>query len=107
MMNEMMAVIRASLTYDAVSLAVVSFLVVTTTIIDTIAGVSANHGVFSVKYRYAGRERSLSVLKEHDSRRQLRILAGVDLPLGGTSRPDGVGLVSLFHSFAAKFMLLK
>ncbi|XP_024044200.1 aspartic proteinase-like protein 2 isoform X3 [Citrus clementina] len=57
-----------------------------------VGGVSSNHGVFSVKYRYAGRERSLSLLKEHDARRQLRILAGVDLPLGGTSRPDGVGL---------------
>ncbi|KAF2324123.1 hypothetical protein GH714_007480 [Hevea brasiliensis] len=44
-----------------------------------IAGVSASNGVFSVKYRYAGRERSLSDLKAHDDRRQLRILAGVDL----------------------------
>lgn len=61
-----------------------------------VGGVSSNHGVFSVKYRYAGRERSLSLLKEHDARRQLRILAGVDLPLGGTSRPDGVGFVSFF-----------
>ncbi|XP_020535047.1 aspartic proteinase 39 isoform X2 [Jatropha curcas] len=58
----------------------------------TIFAVSANSGVFSVKYRYAGRERSLSDLKAHDDRRQLRILAGVDLPLGGSGRPDGVGL---------------
>ncbi|XP_031270729.1 aspartic proteinase-like protein 2 isoform X2 [Pistacia vera] len=58
----------------------------------TFATISASHGVFSVKYRYAGREPSLTLLKQHDSRRQLRILAGVDLPLGGTSRPDGVGL---------------
>ncbi|KAG8654942.1 aspartic proteinase 36 isoform X1 [Manihot esculenta] len=57
-----------------------------------VSGVSASHGVFSVKYRYAGRERSLSDLKAHDDRRQLRILAGVDLPLGGGGRPDGVGL---------------
>ncbi|KAL6587699.1 hypothetical protein OROMI_000677 [Orobanche minor] len=54
--------------------------------------VSANNGVFSVKYRYAGRQNSLVDLKAHDDRRQLRILAGVDLPLGGSGRPDGVGL---------------
>ena len=53
--------------------------------------VSANHGVFSVKYKYAGQERTLSTLKAHDSRRQLQILAGVDLPLGGSGRPNGVG----------------
>lgn len=60
-----------------------------------VSGVSASHGVFSVKYRYAGRERSLSDLKAHDDRRQLRILAGVDLPLGGGGRPDGVGYFCL------------
>ncbi|WCJ27541.1 Eukaryotic aspartyl protease family protein [Euphorbia peplus] len=54
--------------------------------------VSANNGVFSVKYRYAGRQHSLLDLKAHDDRRQLRILAGVDLPLGGSGRPDAVGL---------------
>ncbi|CAI0397723.1 unnamed protein product [Linum tenue] len=52
----------------------------------------AGNGVFSVKYRYAGMERTLSDLKAHDVRRQLQILAGVDLPLGGTGRPNGVGL---------------
>lgn len=54
--------------------------------------VSASNGVFSVKYRYAGQERSLIDLKAHDSRRQLQFLSSVDLPLGGTGRPDGVGL---------------
>ncbi|CAK7348097.1 unnamed protein product [Dovyalis caffra] len=54
--------------------------------------VSANNGVFSVKYKYAGRQRSLSDLKAHDDQRQLRILTGVDLPLGGTGRPDTLGL---------------
>lgn len=57
-----------------------------------VAGVFANNGVLSVKYKYAGQERSLTQLKAHDSRRQLRILAGVDLPLGGSGRPDAVGL---------------
>ncbi|TXG72915.1 hypothetical protein EZV62_001494 [Acer yangbiense] len=91
MMSETMGLMRRSLNL-ALSVTFVSFLVVSTTISTLIYGVSANHGVFSVKYRYAGRERSLSLLKEHDSRRQLRILAGVDLPLGGSGRPDGVGL---------------
>ncbi|XP_071723165.1 aspartic proteinase 36 [Rutidosis leptorrhynchoides] len=56
------------------------------------AATTINTGVFSVKYKYAGRERTLAALKEHDSRRQLRILASVDLPIGGTGRPDAVGL---------------
>ncbi|XP_023005003.1 aspartic proteinase-like protein 2 [Cucurbita maxima] len=55
-------------------------------------GVYADNGVFSVKYKYAGRERSLSTLKAHDINRQLRFLAGVDIPLGGSGRPDAVGL---------------
>ncbi|KAK3204515.1 hypothetical protein Dsin_018561 [Dipteronia sinensis] len=91
MMCVTMGLMRRSLNL-ALSVTFVSFLVVSTTISTLIYGISANHGVFSVKYRYAGRERSLSLLKEHDSRRQLRILAGVDLPLGGSGRPDGVGL---------------
>ncbi|KAJ1435472.1 Xylanase inhibitor, C-terminal [Sesbania bispinosa] len=57
-----------------------------------ISSVGANHGVFSVKCKYAGQERSLSALKAHDYRRQLSLLAGVDLPLGGSGRPDAVGL---------------
>ncbi|TYK17140.1 aspartic proteinase-like protein 2 isoform X2 [Cucumis melo var. makuwa] len=62
---------------------------------NTITGggrVYADNGVFSVKYKYAGRERSLSTLKAHDISRQLRFLAGVDIPLGGSGRPDAVGL---------------
>ncbi|KAE9595225.1 putative nepenthesin [Lupinus albus] len=57
-----------------------------------ISTVSANHGVFSVKYKYSAQDRSLSVLKAHDYRRQLSLLTGVDLPLGGSGRPDSVGL---------------
>ncbi|KAL6970848.1 hypothetical protein U1Q18_030530 [Sarracenia purpurea var. burkii] len=49
-------------------------------------------GVFRVNYKFAGMERSLSALKAHDSLRHLQMLAGVDLPLGGTGRPDAVGL---------------
>ncbi|KAL6293660.1 hypothetical protein ACE6H2_001802 [Prunus campanulata] len=54
--------------------------------------VALNNAVLSVKYKYAGREPSLSALKAHDTQRTLRILAGVDLPLGGSGRPDAVGL---------------
>lgn len=48
--------------------------------------------VFTVNYKFAGMERSLSALKAHDSLRHLQMLAGVDLPIGGTGRPDAVGL---------------
>ncbi|XP_002515672.2 aspartic proteinase 36 isoform X1 [Ricinus communis] len=68
------------------------FFLVVVIIIVLIPAVSSDSGVFSVKYRYAGQQRSLSDLKAHDDRRQLRILAGVDLPLGGSGRPDTVGL---------------
>ncbi|KAL0758052.1 hypothetical protein Bca101_095720 [Brassica carinata] len=54
--------------------------------------VSSNPGVFNVKYRYPRLQGSLSALKEHDDKRQLTILAGIDLPLGGTGRPDILGL---------------
>ncbi|XP_059653294.1 aspartic proteinase 36 isoform X2 [Cornus florida] len=54
--------------------------------------VSASGGVINVNYKFAGVERSLSALTAHDSLRHLRMLAGVDLPLGGTGRPDAVGL---------------
>lgn len=58
----------------------------------TISTVSANHGVFNVQYKFSDdQQRSLSVLKAHDYRRQISLLTGVDLPLGGTGRPDSVG----------------
>lgn len=49
-------------------------------------------GVFEVNSKFAGMNRSLDALREHDSIRHLQIIAGVDLPLGGTGRPDAVGL---------------
>lgn len=49
--------------------------------------------VFGVNSKFSGKERSLSLFKAHDNLRHLQILAsGVDLPLGGTGRPDAVGL---------------
>ncbi|KAK2413357.1 aspartic proteinase [Trifolium repens] len=63
------------------------------TLLLLISTVTANHGVFNVKYKFdADQQRSLSVLKAHDYRRQISLLTGVDLPLGGTGRPDSVGL---------------
>nr|GEU80496.1 aspartic proteinase-like protein 2 isoform X1 [Tanacetum cinerariifolium] len=48
--------------------------------------------VFGVNSKFSGKDRSLSLLKAHDNLRHLQILAaGVDLPLGGTGRPDAVG----------------
>ncbi|KAF7132251.1 hypothetical protein RHSIM_Rhsim09G0037000 [Rhododendron simsii] len=44
--------------------------------------------VFTVSSKFAGMDRSLSAMKAHDSLRHLQMLAGVDLPLGGTGRPD-------------------
>ncbi|GAA0182988.1 aspartic protease [Lithospermum erythrorhizon] len=49
-------------------------------------------GVISVKYKFGGMERSLSSLSAHDTIRHLQIQAGVDLPIGGSGRPDAVGL---------------
>ncbi|XP_017975337.1 PREDICTED: aspartic proteinase-like protein 2 isoform X2 [Theobroma cacao] len=69
------------------SLLLISFLLVSSAISS-----AYSWGVLNVNYKYAGRQRSFSDLIEHDSHRQLRILAGVDLPLGGSGRPDGVGL---------------
>ncbi|GMH22955.1 hypothetical protein Nepgr_024798 [Nepenthes gracilis] len=52
--------------------------------------VSAN-AIFSLKYRYAGTNRSLNSLKAHDTNR-LKMLSNVALPIGGTGRPDSFGL---------------
>ncbi|MCD7454442.1 hypothetical protein HAX54_024881 [Datura stramonium] len=48
-------------------------------------------GVIKVNYKFAGSERNLRALKAHDEMRHLRILAGIDLPIGGSGRPDSVG----------------
>ncbi|KAH9621442.1 hypothetical protein KSS87_016141 [Heliosperma pusillum] len=47
--------------------------------------------IFSLKFRYAGTNRSLDYVKLHDTNR-LQMLSNVDLPLGGTGRPDSSGL---------------
>ncbi|KAK1435298.1 hypothetical protein QVD17_01059 [Tagetes erecta] len=49
--------------------------------------------VFGVNSKFSGKERSLTLFKAHDDIRHLQILAsGVDIPLGGTGRPNAVGL---------------
>ncbi|KFK40980.1 hypothetical protein AALP_AA2G069500 [Arabis alpina] len=48
--------------------------------------------VFNVKHKFAGKEKKLAHFKSHDTRRHSRMLASVDLPLGGDSRVDSVGL---------------
>ncbi|MBA0855867.1 hypothetical protein Goshw_020281 [Gossypium schwendimanii] len=58
-----------------------------------------SYGVINVKCKFAGSQRSLFYLKDDDSRRQLRILIGVDLPLGSSGRPDGLGLVFRYLLF--------
>ncbi|KAJ6821333.1 aspartic proteinase-like protein 2 [Iris pallida] len=50
-------------------------------------------GVFKVERKFAGgRHRNMSDLAAHDSRRHSRMLAAVDLPLGGLSVPTATGL---------------
>lgn len=49
------------------------------------------YGVIKVNYKFAGSDPTLSALRAHDVDRHLAILSGVDLPLGGTGRPDSVG----------------
>lgn len=80
------------------SLLLFSLLITTNTITTS----ALDHAVLSVKYKYAGQQRSLAVLKAHDSHRQLRFLSGVDLPLGGSGRPNTVG--SLFYFLQSTFI---
>ncbi|XVF29328.1 hypothetical protein REPUB_Repub15cG0111200 [Reevesia pubescens] len=75
---------RISLYY---SLLIISFIVVSFCISS-----GFSWGVINVKNKFAGTQLSLFDFKDHDTRRQLTILAGVDLPLGGSGRPDGLGL---------------
>uniref|UniRef100_A0A5B7BFJ8 Putative aspartic proteinase-like protein 2 n=1 Tax=Davidia involucrata TaxID=16924 RepID=A0A5B7BFJ8_DAVIN len=92
-MMMIMAIITNSSCFAAtIAQLLLSLLILISICNSTPSFVSASGGVFSVNYKFAGMERSLSVLKAHDSLRHLRMLAGVDLPLGGTGRPDAVGL---------------
>lgn len=50
--------------------------------------------VFNVQNKFAGKKKKLAHFKSHDTRRHSRMLASVDLPLGGDSRVDSVGFCS-------------
>ncbi|XP_073007789.1 aspartic proteinase 36-like [Typha latifolia] len=49
-------------------------------------------GVFNVRHRFAGRNITIVDLASHDRRRHGRVLAAVDLPLGGLGLPTATGL---------------
>lgn len=52
------------------------------------------HFVFKVQHKFAGKGKKLANFKSHDTRRHSRMLASVDLSLGGDSRVDSVGFCS-------------
>ncbi|XP_010549874.1 PREDICTED: aspartic proteinase-like protein 2 isoform X2 [Tarenaya hassleriana] len=57
------------------------------------AAVPPENLVFEVRNKFAGkREKELSALRAHDVRRHARLLSAVDLPLGGDSEPESIGL---------------
>lgn len=56
--------------------------------------------VFKVQHKFAGKEKKLEHFKSHDTRRHSRMLASIDLPLGGDSRVDSVGFCSFSFSFS-------
>ncbi|KAK8515957.1 hypothetical protein V6N12_066795, partial [Hibiscus sabdariffa] len=78
--------------FDRISSHYSSLLLSSFLLLSSVISTALSYGVINVKCKFAGTQRSLLDLKDHDSRRQLRILAGVDLPLGGSGRLDGVGL---------------
>ncbi|XP_072970111.1 aspartic proteinase 36-like [Typha angustifolia] len=49
-------------------------------------------GFLKVQNKFAGRNRTIADLGAHDSRRRGRILAAIDLPLGGLGLPTDTGL---------------
>ena len=54
---------------------------------------------FKVQHKFAGKRKKLEHFKSHDTRRHSRMLASIDLPLGGDSRVDSVGFCSFSLSF--------
>lgn len=65
----------------------------------------SSSAIFSLKFRYAGTNRSLNSLKLHDTNR-LQMLSNLDLPLGGTGRPDSSGSVLYpFYFISLSFCL--
>ncbi|XP_042483533.1 aspartic proteinase 36-like [Macadamia integrifolia] len=48
--------------------------------------------LLNVQHKFAGGQKSLSAMKEHDSLRHRRMLYNIDLPLGGNGLADSSGL---------------
>ncbi|CAA6659818.1 unnamed protein product [Spirodela intermedia] len=69
----------------------VRVLVVSALLLFSSASVAGKSAVFHVRRRFTGREGGLGELRAHDSRRHGRILAAVDLPLGGLGLPSSAG----------------
>ncbi|PKI66910.1 hypothetical protein CRG98_012673 [Punica granatum] len=67
------------------------FLAVATLLVLSASAASGNVA-FQVHSKLKGRERSLSALREHDSRRHGRLLSAVDFHLGGNGNPSDTGL---------------
>ncbi|KFK37696.1 hypothetical protein AALP_AA3G017000 [Arabis alpina] len=62
-------------------------------LIQLAAAESPENLVFNVKSKFAGkREKDLRALKAHDAHRHSRLLSAIDLPLGGDSQPESIGL---------------
>ncbi|CAH8359567.1 unnamed protein product [Eruca vesicaria subsp. sativa] len=62
----------------AVSMAVIQF--------------ASGNFLFNVTHKFSGKDKQLWELKSHDSLRHARMLTNLDLPLGGDSRADSIGL---------------
>ena len=59
----------------------------------------SGNAIFEVEHKFKGGKRTLKELRDHDLRRHGRLLASIELPLGGDSSPTGTGFVSLFSFY--------
>lgn len=56
----------------------------------------SGNAFFKVEHKYKGTKRTLKELRAHDVRRHGRMLAAIDLPMGGNGKPSDAGFVSFF-----------
>ncbi|XP_019104419.1 aspartic proteinase 36 isoform X2 [Beta vulgaris subsp. vulgaris] len=52
----------------------------------------SGNAFFKVEHKYKGTKRTLKELRAHDVRRHGRMLAAIDLPMGGNGKPSDAGL---------------
>lgn len=57
-----------------------------------VVSVVSGNAIFEVEHKFKGGKRTLKELRDHDLRRHGRLLATIELPLGGDSSPTGTGL---------------